>query len=325
MKLHPNYIKALEDHYKDFSYSETIEMIKKNRLYGAASSKYTIQSLPKDRVWAEDINTDTFKDPEDANHFIELLTDEELHSYSSHTGNSEYGMWVSSKKEKLIKDNWDNEEWWEDNHNDSKEIKDIEDDFNESKGEDFKGIIYNNLFDFTSLELNNNEVKSLVNSIEEKSEFKHLLKTKEIEIDQFLQNIDDSDGINYSSDIRIYYFELTFKENPNLDIITFIKDYESWGYHSDGTLDFVPYFDGKYYMKNTLTKDVKFLNPFNGKWENFILEFYNDEGPWDSTLYNYAYHLSDDNFEFDKDFPQRDKLNKALKLHLENIKKYGKK
>jgi hypothetical protein len=61
MKLHPNYIKALEDHYKDFSYSETIEMIKKNRLYGAASSKYTIQSLPKDRVWGDDINTDTFE------------------------------------------------------------------------------------------------------------------------------------------------------------------------------------------------------------------------------------------------------------------------
>ena len=64
MNLHPNYIKALEDHYKDFSYSETIEMIKKNRLYAAASSKYTIQSLPKDRVWGEDINTDTFKDSE---------------------------------------------------------------------------------------------------------------------------------------------------------------------------------------------------------------------------------------------------------------------
>ena len=79
MKLHPNYIKALEDHYKDFSYSETIEMIKKNRLYGAASSKYTIQSLPKDRVWSGDINLDNFKDVDEANGFIEFLTDEELH------------------------------------------------------------------------------------------------------------------------------------------------------------------------------------------------------------------------------------------------------
>ena len=111
MKLHENYIKALEDHYKDFSYCETIKMIKKNRLYVAANSKYTIQSLPKGRVWAEDINTDTFKDSEDANHFIELLTDEELHSYGSHTGDSEYGMWISSKKAELIKNNWDNEEW----------------------------------------------------------------------------------------------------------------------------------------------------------------------------------------------------------------------
>ena len=32
MKLHENYIKLLKDHYKDFSYSETIEMIKKNRI-----------------------------------------------------------------------------------------------------------------------------------------------------------------------------------------------------------------------------------------------------------------------------------------------------
>ena len=69
MKLHPNYIKALEDHYKDFSYSETIEMIKKNRLYGAASSRYTIQSLPDDRVWLTDLNLKKFGD--DALKFIE--------------------------------------------------------------------------------------------------------------------------------------------------------------------------------------------------------------------------------------------------------------
>ena len=169
MKFHPNYIKELKKHYKDYSYIGTIEMIKKNRLYGAASSKYTIQSLPKDRIWSEDINMDKFKDPDDANHFIELLTDEELHSYSSHTGNSEYGMWVSSKKAELIKDNWDNEEWWEDNHNDSKEIKDIEDEFNESKGEDFKGIIYNNLFDFTSLEsAGRHALKKMVKQLNEK-------------------------------------------------------------------------------------------------------------------------------------------------------------
>jgi hypothetical protein len=321
MEFHPNYIEALKEHYKDFSYSETIEMIKKNRLYGAASSKYTIQSLPKDRIWGDDINTDTFEDSEDANYFMESLTDEELHSYGSHTGNSEYGMWVSSKKAKLIKDNWDNEEWWADP---DEEIKEIEDEFNESKGEDFKGIIYNQLFDFTSLEINHNNVKSLINSIEEKSEFKDHLKTKEVEIDSDLQSI-DTGGMKYSSDIRIYYFELSFKENQNLDIITFIKDYESWGYHCDGTLEFIPYFDGKYYMKNTLTKDVKFLNPINGEWENFILEFYDDRGPWDSTYYNYTHHLSDDKFDFTKDFPQRDKSNKALKLHLENIKKYGKK
>jgi hypothetical protein len=269
MKLHPNYIKALEDHYKDFSYSETIEMIKKNRLYGVASSKYTIQSLPKDSVWGGDINTDTFKDSEDANHFMELLTDEELHSYGSNAGTSEYGMWVSSKKAKLIKDNWENEEWWADP---DEEIKEIEDEFNESKGEDFKGIIYNQLFDFTSLEINDNGVKSLINSIEEKSEFKDHLKTKDIKIDTDLQSI-ETGAMEYSSDVRIYYFELSFKENQNLDIITFIKDYESWGYHSDGTLEFIPYFDGRYYMKNTLTKDVKFLNPINGNGKTLFLNF----------------------------------------------------
>jgi hypothetical protein len=48
---------------------------------------------------------------------LNYLTDEELHSYGSTYRNSEYGMWVSSKKAKLIKDNWDNEEWWEDYSN----------------------------------------------------------------------------------------------------------------------------------------------------------------------------------------------------------------
>ena len=45
----------------------------------------------------------------------------------------------------------------------------------------------------------------------------------------------------------------------------------------------------------------------------------------ESINYNYTHHISEDKFDFSKDFPQRDKLNKALKLHLDNIKKYGKK
>ena len=74
-------------------------MIKKNRLYVAANSKYTIQSLPKDRVWAEDINTENFKDADEVMGYIEFLTDKELHKYSSYFGDSLYGMWVSSKKQ----------------------------------------------------------------------------------------------------------------------------------------------------------------------------------------------------------------------------------
>ena len=321
MRLHPNYIKALEDHYKDFSYSETIKMIKKNRLYVAANSKYTIQSLPKDRVWAEDINTDTFKDSEDANDFIELLTDEELHSYGSHTGDSEYGMWVSSKKAELIKDNWDNEEWWEDYSNNN-ELKDIEDEFNKSKGEEFSGIIYNHLIDFTSLTDNEGSGKLITDSLKDKSGFEEQLRNKEIVINEYYEG---SQYGNASSDLRIYYFDLSFKEKQHLEIITFIKDYEGNGLGlDDGTLELEGHFDGKYLMKNTLTRDVKFLNPINGKWENFLLEYDNDSGYRDSINYNYTHHLSDDNFDFSKDFPEEDKLNKALKLHLENIKKYGK-
>ena len=319
MKLHPNYIKALEDHYKDFSYSETIEMIKKNRLYGAASSKYTIQSLPKDRVWGEDINTDTFKDSEDANYFMESLTDKELHRIGSYAGTSEYRMWVSSKKAKLIKDNWENEEWWADP---DEEIKEIEDEFNKSKGEEFGGVIYNHLIDFTYFKDNEGSGKLITDSLKDKSEFEEQLRNKEIVINEYFE---DAQYGNASSDIRIYYFDLSFKEKQHLEIITFIKDYEGYGVLSDGTLELEGLFDGYDIMKNTLTRDVKFLNPINGKWENFLLEYDNDSGVSDSINYNYTHHLSDDNFDFSKDFPEEDKLNKALKLHLENIKKFGKK
>ena len=318
MKLHPNYIKALEDHYKDFSYSETIEMIKKNRLYGAASSKYTIQSLPKDRVWGEDINTDTFKDSEDANYFMESLTDKELHRYGSDAGSSVYGMWVSSKKAKLIKDNWENEEWWADP---DEEIKEIEDEFNKSKGEEFGGVIYNHLIDFTYFKDNEGSGKLITDSLKDKSEFEEQLRNKEIVINEYFE---DAQYGNASSDIRIYYFDLSFKEKQHLEIITFIKDYEGYGVLSDGTLELEGLFDGYDIMKNTLTRDVKFLNPINGKWENFLLEYDIDCGVPDSINYNYTHHLSDDNFDFSKDFPEENKLNKALKLHLEYIKKYGK-
>ena len=329
MRLHENYIKALEDHYKDFSYSETVEMIKKNRLYGAASSKYTIQSLPKDRIWAEDINMDKFKNPDDANAFIELLTDEELHTYSSHFGSSMYGMWVSPKKAKLFMDNWDDEQWWEDYHNGSNEIefKRIEDDFNKSKGEEFSGIIYNHIIDFKSLKRDNEKVESIINYIE-KNNFKDKLKTKEIEIDEwemakgYLLSIDGSDGMYYSSDARIYYSEITINENKNLEIILFIKDYEADGMDGDGSLDIQGMYNGYDFMKNTLEKNIKFLNPINGKWENFLLE--SDGEHSESINYNFTHHLSQDDFDFTKDFPEEDKLNKALKLHLENIKKYGK-
>ena len=321
MKLHENYIKALEDNYKDFSYSETIEMIKKNRLYVAANSKYTIQSLPKDRVWAEDINTENFKDADEAMGYIEFLTDKELHNYSSHSGDSEYGMWVSSKKAKLIKDKWEDEQWWEDNHNDSKEINDIEDEFNESKGEEFNGIIYNHSIDFTYLTDNEGAGKLITDSLKDKSEFEEQLRNKEVVIDE---HYEDAQYRNASSDIRIYYFDLIFKEKQHLEVITFIKDYEGYGVFSDGTLELEGLFDGYDIMKNTLTRDVKFLNPINGKWENFLLEYDNDSGVSDSINYNYTHHLSDDNFDFSKDFPEEDKLNKALKLHLEYIKKYGK-
>ena len=115
------------------------------------------------------------------------------------------------------------------------------------------------------------------------------------------------------------------EKKQHLEIITFIKDYEGNGLGlDDGTLELEGHFDGKYLMKNTLTRDVKFLNPINGKWENFLLEYDNDSGYRDSINYNYTHHLSDDNFDFSKDFPEEDKLNKALKLHLEYIKKYGK-
>ena len=213
MKLHENYIKLLEDHYKDFSYSETIEMIKKNRLYVAANSKYTIQSLPKDRVWAEDINTENFKDADEAMDYIEFLTDKELHNYSSHFGDSVYGMWVSSKKAKLIKDKWEDEQWWEDNHNDSKEINDIEDEFNESKGEEFNGIIYNHLIDFTSLTDNEGSGKSITDSLKDKSGFEEQLRNKEIVINEYYEG---SQYGNASSDIRIYYFQYTIAFTYNL-------------------------------------------------------------------------------------------------------------
>ena len=328
MNLHPNYIKALEDHYKDFSYSKTIEMIKKNRLYGAAGSKYTIQSLPKDRVWSGDINLDNFKDVDEANGFIEFLTDEELHRYSSECGSNENLMWVSSKKVKLIEDNWDNEEWWEDYSNDN-EFKEIEDNFNKSKGEEFSGIIYNHLIDFTSLIIDDEKVKSIINYIEDKNDFEDKLKKKVIEIDEwemakgYLLSLDGSDGMYYSSDARIYYSELTIKENKNLEIILFIKDYEGYGIEGDGTLNIQGLYNGRDFIKHTIEKNVKFLNPINGKWENFLLEF-EGEGE-DSINYNYTHHIKDDNLDFAKDFPQRDKLNKALQIHLDNIKKYGKK
>ena len=102
----------------------------------------------------------------------------------------------------------------------------------------------------------------------------------------------------------------------------FIKDYEADGMDGDGSLDIQGIYNGYDFMKNTLEKNIKFLNPINGKWENFLLE--SDGEHSESINYNYTHHLSDDNFDFTKDFPEEDKLNKALKLHLENIKKYGK-
>ncbi|MDA9595644.1 hypothetical protein N9R90_00590 [Flavobacteriaceae bacterium] len=332
MKLHPNYIKALEERYKDFSYSETIEMIKKNRLYGAASSKYTIQSLPKDRVWSGDINLEKFKklyrEQFIEDDFMELLTDDELNQLGFKPNNN--FMWVSSKKVKLYMDNWDDKQWWEDYHNGSNEIelKNIEDDFNKSKGEEFSGIIYNHLIDFTSLIIDDEKVKSIINYIEDKNDFEDKLKKKVIEIDEwemakgYLLSLDESEGYIYSSDARIYYSELTIKENKNLEILMFIKDYNGEGIDCDGTLNIQGIYNDRDYIKHTIEKNVKFLNPINGKWENFLLEFDGEHS--ESVNYNYTHHLGDDKFDFSKDFPEEDKLNKALKLHLEYIKKYGK-
>ena len=44
---------------------------------------------------------DIRKDVDEANGFIEFLTDEELHRYSSECGSNENLMWVSSKKAKF--------------------------------------------------------------------------------------------------------------------------------------------------------------------------------------------------------------------------------
>ena len=39
----------------------------------------------------------------------------------------------------------------------------------------------------------------------------------------YLLSLDGSDGMYYSSDVRIYYSELTIKENKNLEIIFLLK------------------------------------------------------------------------------------------------------
>ena len=164
---------------------------------------------------------------------------------------------------------------------------------------------------------------------EDKNDFEDKLKKKVIEIDEwemakgYLLSLDGSDGMYYSSDVRIYYSELTIKENKNLEIILFIKDYEGYGIEGDSTLNIQGLYNGRDFIKHTIEKNVKFLNPINGKWENFLLEF-EGEGE-DSINYNYTHHIKDNNLDFAKDFPQRDKLNKALQIHLDNIKKYGKK
>ena len=47
-------------------------------------------------------------------------------------------MWVSLKKVELIKDNWDNEEWWEDYSNNNLQ-KILKMSLIQSKGEEFSG------------------------------------------------------------------------------------------------------------------------------------------------------------------------------------------
>ena len=329
MKLHENYIKALEDHYKDFSYSETIEMIKRNRLYGAASSKYTIQSLPKDRVWISDeggysdLNLEKFGD--DAFDIMVFLTDK--NDEFEYDSESIPGMWVSSKKANLTIKKWDNDDWWENEKNINK-LEKIEESFQASIGEKFKGVIYNHLLDFTTLKIDEYDPslyidpKKIIDLIENKSDFKKLLKKREIEFEGSLQ--DDSSGRNYSdSSIRIQLFELEFKDKPKIETITLIKNYTGVGgiiLDIEGTFG-----ETCGYLKNTGEKNIEFLNPFNGKWENFLLQYDNEALHSYSTKYNYTHHQNDDKFDFSKDFPEEDKLNKALKLHLENIKKYGKK
>ena len=317
MKLHPNYIKALEDHYKDFSYSETIQMIKKNRLYVASSSKYTIQSLPKDRVWVSDLDLEKFG--WDAFDIKVLLTNS--NEEFEHDSESIDGLWVSPEKANLYIKNWNNDDWWEDEKNNRK-LEKIEENFQASIGEKYKGVIYNHLIDISSLTMNDGDLKSIVNSIEDKSDFEDKLKNKEIEIPFFEHNLIEEP----SPDIRIYFLEISNENNQKIEIITFIKDYVGKGNLNDGTLEIEPIF-GEIcgHLKNTGEKDVKFINPFNGKWENILLECYDTSSYRESfENYNYTHHLSDDNFDFSKDFPEEDKLNKALKLHLENIKKYGK-
>jgi hypothetical protein len=332
MKLHPNYLKALKDYYKDISYIGTIEMIKKTRLYGAGSSKYTIQSLPDDSVWLTDLNLKKFGD--DAFDIWESLCDEELAAYADAIGESftELGMWISSTKAKLYLKNWHIKDWWEIKN--MEKLEKIEQDFEKSIGEKYTGIIYNHIIDFKSHTKDLKDVESVLNYLESKKDFDSLLKRKEIKIhyedkssyelnEIFMKSIKERDGIHYSLDISIHYCELTDNNNQNIEIITLIKDYTTD--NEPGCLDIVGIWGGYgSLMEHTLQKDVKFLNPFNGKWETFLLKY--DTGGYASDCYyNYTHHISDDKFDFSKDFPEQDKLNKALKLHLENIKKYGKK
>ena len=339
MKFHPNYIKELKKHYKDYSYKNFLNNYKTSGLFYRDTSSWGIESLPDDAKWVTKGDMRAEKDAGAHNVFM----DREGNKLLSEIINKEYGQ----KKEKEIMEQFEKrlkpkiKKFYENAKNELEdkfyeyEILNCPEDFGiwESPhiGKEYKASIARFTFNFNptndsgeSLQTKDPELIKLLDYIKNIPNYEQLSKLKDSSssmdesndikdycLDNYLCYGDlQYDHIEYIiRDMHAYslsyeFLELMMNNGDSIYCDFFMKDENEPSY-----LELEGYFDGRENIKHQGNPSITFLNPISGEWERVVLKYYG---------YDYG--------SFDYKRPDSELLNyEGFHNTVKNIKKYGKK
>jgi len=335
MKLHPNYIKELENRYKDISYKDFIDNYKKSELFGRSTSSWRIESLPDDAKW---------------------VSKKDMRDEMSNKSQDEYDLFMDREKENILKEainlgiNMESEEFKkfalkrlkpkiEKFHKPFKDeldnkffeygIYNLSESFpvweSPNIGKTYQGYVTRSTFNFWTYD--DPEVEKLLDYIKKIPNFEQLSKLRVTpqssersnEIIDYLTDRDKNDFLSYGDGLWEFleqsgedkgvapdyqFLKLDMNNGDIIDCNLFIKINNEPQY-----LEQEGYWTGYEFPERQPIENITFLNPISGKWERVVLKY---------CEYDFG--------SFDYKKPGSDLLNyQGFQNYVENIKKYGKK